>query len=94
MTVKHHNGYGIGAKAKLLLSHFQSREFQRCDKQAGGYMSPGHHVIYVDKPRQASTMNLTGHYTEQLNTSKVLQVEHYEQAFNEERTPKKTTKNM
>ena len=38
--------------------------------------------------------HLTDHHTEQLNTSKVLQVEHYEQAFNEERTPKKTTKNM
>ena len=27
-----------------VLSHFQSRESQRCHKQAGCYISPGHHV--------------------------------------------------
>ena len=29
---------------RILLSHFQSCELQRCHKQAGGYISPGHHV--------------------------------------------------
>ena len=29
---------------RILLSHFQSRELQRCHKQAGRYISPGHHV--------------------------------------------------
>ena len=28
----------------ILLSHFQSRELQSCYKQAGCYISPGHHV--------------------------------------------------
>ena len=29
---------------RMLLSNFQSHGFQRCDKQTGGYISPGHHV--------------------------------------------------
>ena len=29
---------------RILLSHFQSRELQRCHKQAGVFISPGHHV--------------------------------------------------
>ena len=29
---------------RILLSHFQLRELQRCYKQAGGYISPGHYV--------------------------------------------------
>ena len=29
---------------RILLSHFQSRDLQRCHKQAGCDISPGHHV--------------------------------------------------
>jgi len=29
---------------QILLSHFQSRDPQRCHKQAGSYIFPGHHV--------------------------------------------------
>ena len=35
---------------RVLLSHFQSCELQRCHKQAGRYISPGHHV--ADTKRQ------------------------------------------
>ena len=42
--------YGLGIRAKLEFSFanttftFQSRDLQRCHKQAGCYISPGHHV--------------------------------------------------
>ena len=29
-------------------SHFQSRELQRCHKQAGVFISPGHHVANTE----------------------------------------------
>ena len=29
---------------QIILSHFQSRDVQRCHKQAGRYISPGHQV--------------------------------------------------
>ena len=33
---------------RILRSHFQSRELQRCHKQAGYYISPGHHVAETE----------------------------------------------
>ena len=29
---------------RILLSHFQSHDLQRCHKQGGRYISPGHHI--------------------------------------------------
>ena len=29
---------------RILFSHFQSRELERCYKQEGLYISPGHHI--------------------------------------------------
>ena len=33
---------------RILRSHFQSCELQRCHKQAGVYISPGHHVAETE----------------------------------------------
>ena len=33
---------------RVQLSHFQSRELQRCHKQAGCHISPGHHVASTE----------------------------------------------
>ena len=33
---------------RILLSHFQSRELQRCHKQVGCYISPGHHLAETE----------------------------------------------
>ena len=33
---------------RILLSHFQSLELQRCHKQAGRYISPGHHIANTE----------------------------------------------
>ena len=56
--LKEHYGLGIRAKLeftlRILLLHFQTRDLQRCHKQAGGYISPGHHVADTELVRFSS----------------------------------------
>ena len=33
---------------RILLSHFHSHDLQRCHKQAGRYISPGHHIVDIE----------------------------------------------